>query len=846
MTEASLAAAAPGSHARAGAEPLPGLARLAGLTLQLALAVGVIWFLQIEGEGFRRLSLLILGGFVVHALLPMAWRLPAFLALSLGGIPLVLGVVDGAWLLGAAGLLAAICVAPLPLRLRIGLLAVAGVGLAAMRAGLLPDPLPAIVWPILGAMFAFRVLVFMYDVSHATKPVAPLKGLAYFFLLPNVCFPLFPVVDFKTFDRSHYDGDPYPVYQRGLSWIARGLLHLVLYRVVYQEITLDVSQVRDAGDLFRYVFTVLLLYLRVSGQFHLIIGVLLLFGFNLPETNNKYFLSSSFTDFWRRINIYWKDMMMKLVYYPSFFAFRRTWSQDRSFSLAILMVMGVTWALHSYQWFWLRGDPLLTPSDMLFWALLAVLVVVSSGRERRKGQDRLSPAAARGWQLRRGLSTFGVFATISFLWSMWSAESLGAWFGALGTLTEARLADVLPWLALAAAFVGLAGWNWDTPPVGAAVLARLHPGFRTAGLLSLLLLLGHPAVAMRSGELLSPYVVAVTKTGLNRADQNRQGRGYYERLNETGAVIGGVTTRRRDPTWMEIHETTAYRQLHDFMLGELVPGSSIIYKRRQFTVNSQGLRDREYTFAKPPGTWRIAMVGPSDVMGYAVGDDESFEAVLEELLAGQGLARRYEVLNFGVEGFSQLQSVLMAERRALDYSPDLIMLTIHDLDARLFGRHLRLALDRRVAINWPEVEQVIARAGLRRNQSSAEVQRRMLGREETMCRIALTRLAQIGRERGIQVAVIAARLPLEAPGEDVRTFMRVAEEMGIHVFNLLHVYDGHDEASLKVTELDHHPTAEGHRLLAEGLLAQLTARPALLGLGADGPAVVPTAIGASR
>jgi hypothetical protein len=144
------------------------------------------------------------------------------------------------------------------------------------------------------------------------------------------------------------------------------------------------------------------------------------------------------------------------------------------------------------------------------------------------------------------------------------------------------------------------------------------------------------------------------------------------------------------------------------------------------------------------------------------------------------------------------------------------------------------------------VEQVLARAGVRRGQTAAEVQRRLLGREEALARLALGRLAEIGRKEGIQVAIISARLPLEEPGPDVRSFMRVAEEVGIHVLDLLHVYDGHDEVALKVTNLDHHPTAEGHRLLAEGLLAQLEARPALLGLGADGPTTAPAVIGATQ
>ena len=29
-------------------------------------------------------------------------------------------------------------------------------------------------------------------------------------MLPNVCFPLFPVVDYKTFRRNYYDDDALP------------------------------------------------------------------------------------------------------------------------------------------------------------------------------------------------------------------------------------------------------------------------------------------------------------------------------------------------------------------------------------------------------------------------------------------------------------------------------------------------------------------------------------------------------------------------------------------------------------------------------------------------------------
>jgi hypothetical protein len=66
------------------------------------------------------------------------------------------------------------------------------------------------------------------------------------------------------------------------------------------------------------------------------------------------------------MNIYVKDMMMKLVYYPSFFRFRKI-GMRKAITLALILVFIATWALHSYQWFWLRSDWLLSWQDGLFY-----------------------------------------------------------------------------------------------------------------------------------------------------------------------------------------------------------------------------------------------------------------------------------------------------------------------------------------------------------------------------------------------------------------------------------------------------------------------------------------------
>ena len=99
----------------------------------------------------------------------------------------------------------------------------------------------------------FRLIVYFYDLRHDTaRRLRPAQSLAYFFMLPNVCFPLFPVVDYKTFRRNYYDDDAYRIYQVGIDWIVRGVVHLILYRFVYYYVTLAPSEVTSPAELLQY------------------------------------------------------------------------------------------------------------------------------------------------------------------------------------------------------------------------------------------------------------------------------------------------------------------------------------------------------------------------------------------------------------------------------------------------------------------------------------------------------------------------------------------------------------------------------------------------------------------
>ncbi len=107
------------------------------------------------------------------------------------------------------------------------------------------------------------------------------------------------------------------------------------------------------------------------------------------------------------------------------------------------------------------------------------------------------------------------------------------------------------------------------------------------------------------------------------------------------------------------------------------PNAQFVYERDEYRVpiqySSAGLRDREYTRAKPADTFRIAILGDSFVEALQVPEDSMLSRLLEHELARRDGTRRYEVMNFGVSGYGSCQQLVLLEERVLDYAPDLVV-----------------------------------------------------------------------------------------------------------------------------------------------------------------------------
>jgi len=96
-------------------------------------------------------------------------------------------------------------------------------------------------------------------------------------------------------------------------------------------------------------------------------------------------------------------------------------------------------------------------------------------------------------------------------------------------------------------------------------------------------------------------------------------------------------------------------------------------------VNERGWRDRIYDYAKPPGVYRIVVVGDSYVEGKEVRLEDTFHKRLEARLNAEldGVGRRFEVIALARGGIgTEMESRVIRERARL-YSPDLIVLAFY-------------------------------------------------------------------------------------------------------------------------------------------------------------------------
>ncbi|MFT7559715.1 MAG: hypothetical protein ACI93R_001630 [Flavobacteriales bacterium] len=827
--------------------PLPAVinALIGKYDLVRVLAVGFVFGLVVllvrefglENRTFLLSLVIACIGFPIHHVLPKQLKLPFFVFLSFTSIIVALGIFNAAWLIGLGSLFIILAHLPIPFYARVTAQVILGLVLIVFRADLFPSMVPSAIWPILGSMFIFRLMIYMYDLRLKTAEFGPWRALAYFFMVPNVNFTLLPVIDYKNLFLVYYPKkvEDIQIYQKGIVLLVKGVFHLLLYRLVYQNVLVDPATIVSASDSFQYLVGTFLLYLRISGYFHMISGILHMYGFNLPETHHLYFLASSFTDFWRRINIFWKDFMQKIFFYPVHFWLTKRMGPLKAVSIATVYAFFLTWILHAYQWFWIRGDVKLSAQDGLFWGSLGVAVLINLLWEMTHPKKRSLKGPVRTWksEVSLALKTILTFLSIVFIWNVWSTPDFGEFKVILSAFTNVGLKDILIIGGFCISLGGLAViYGHKTRGDSSlfsfgnkkAVLDKNSEFWKgtaktTAFAVFLLYLAVYPTVLPGTPG----FIATVTRLGsndLNERDRKLLQRGYYEDLTDVSRFNPELQSLYKNKPVDWAKTDAIVEAPGEFPPYKLLPSMVDQFKGKELTSNSWGIRDKEYATITPPDTYRLAVSGASHTFGSGVGNDETYEALFEERLnteLTQSALGKFESLNFSLGGYGPASKVAALEKSAQNYDVDgFVYVAINDL-YWVPLQTSRVLVDKNEAFYFDHIRKIAKEAGVEDGMSRSEVIIRLTKHTPEMVRWYYSYLADLAKKNNIDLWIAIIPIPEDQSRvrEEIGLQATIAKELGIKVIDITDTYNGVDKESLWVTSWDKHPTLEGQQLLAD-------------------------------
>ena len=93
------------------------------------------------------------------------------------------------------------------------------------------------------------------------------------------------------------------------------------------------------------------------------------------------------------------------------------------------------------------------------------------------------------------------------------------------------------------------------------------------------------------------------------------------------------------------------------------------------SINSLGFRGNEFTEDKPENTFRIFLLGGSQMFGTgATSDNTTIPGYIETFLNEEDKSFSIEVINSGLKGVNSYKELLLLQNMLLDFSPDLVII----------------------------------------------------------------------------------------------------------------------------------------------------------------------------
>ena len=811
--------------------------KILGALLGLCLFV-YLFRIEENLELFTILSFVV-GGFVLYQFVPLQARLLVPLGSFFGAIFLIFTPLQAGIISVLSLFLFLLVDWSISTRLKTALLLVIVAALAACRLKWVPFLQDDIVLSVVGSLFMFRSILYVHEERFLKQRPHLLLRLNYFLLLPNLIFLIFPVVDYKTFVHNYYTKPSYESARKGVIWMMNGVLHFFLYRLIYYYLVPNPVEIEGIFGWLQFLVASYALIVRLAGIFHFSVGVICLFGFDLPPPFRHYFFADSFSDLWRRINIYWRDFVMKVFYYPIYFKVKHLGTM-KAIGISVLLTFALNWFLHAYQWLWIQGTLLFTLQDISFWAIFGIAVAANSlylARHRRK----LITNPTFSWPIavKHVLRVMGIFSFMAFLWSWWTAPSPGHWWGFMQVWSTVTITD-LGYLALLLTGVFGLGlmiyyWDWKSKKSANHWRYNLEGQLWVATFLAFgLAFLAWLPMKNQLEQKLAIDLGPIVSTQLNAMDQDAQFQGYYETMLDQQQLLEtplDQVNEETTPTWKRLHELDAFQRHETVLAKTLRPNLNLTYKDLPFETNNWGLRDYPTDTLPPAGTLRMALLGGSIEMGSGVLLHETFENQLTGLLnKGKLFAPldSVDILNFGVSATHLPQHLARTVEIVPQFHPDVIIYTAHSDEVRRILENIYQMYITSVEWEYPYWKELSQELSLSPEMDRATFARKLRPHMQELIRWGYKTLKEeIEQQGAIPVWIFLSTFDgRQTPAQDEK-LIAIAKELGFEVIDLRNYYEGYEPEKLVLANWDAHPNNLAHELIAKRIFEELEKRPNL-------------------
>jgi lysophospholipase L1-like esterase len=266
---------------------------------------------------------------------------------------------------------------------------------------------------------------------------------------------------------------------------------------------------------------------------------------------------------------------------------------------------------------------------------------------------------------------------------------------------------------------------------------------------------------------------------------------------------------------------------------EMAPHREKLHFDVTIRTNRFGMRDDEVTIAKPDSVRRIAAIGDSYILGFGVPVDRNLPSRLEQILNEWGGEPTWEVLNFGVSGYTTRDEALVLKHKALRFEPDVILLS-HVFNDPEIDPLLRPHNHFREPDWWQHVHLLRLLAKARRDldikrTTDGNYTRYLYENPERWGSVVrgFEDIAALARARDIPVLVVVFPFFPRNSWDDYKyrplhgQVVEAAGAAGLEALDLYDLFAKRDPAELRRSINDLHPNAEAYELVAREVAASL-------------------------